>query len=194
MTTIVQFKKKYQRLTTTVEREQFLLNAREEYKDTATPAMRKFLNKCIKEHNDEVARTKNYASKSLGELKKLFTTFTTAAEMRQFILDVKGIYAASNNAELRRFLNECTKTHNAMVEESYIDPAENGDSEQAQYAQYAQHAEQAEYAQHAQQAHQTYHAEYMEQAAQAVQAAYAEDPEYTGGDSEEAPDSQANNT
>ena len=193
METIADYKEKFNQLSTIHEREQFLWETREKYKDFASPAMKRFLNNCIKLYNDEVARTYDYASKSIRELKQIFNTFTTAAEMRQFILDIKGIYGASKNAELRKFLNACTKKHNALVDDTeadYADSSEDG----AMYPEYPQHEEETEEnyvvekfgdflpmnpigsAAPAPSPVQAAHEEYMENAAQAVQAAHTEHP------------------
>ena len=211
MTTITEFKKRYKKLASVVERERFLLAAKENYKDTASPEMRKFLNKCIKEFNEEVARTKSYVGKSLLELQKIFDKFTTTEDMRQFIMDVKGMYSASKNPEIRKFLNECTRAHNAKVKEN--DPAledsadddapamsphyaelapgaeEKNSAQPAENTQYPQQAEQAEQEENAVE---LVHAEYMEQAAQATQSAHAEEPQYFEEETEEEYEEETN--
>ena len=120
METIADYKEKYRSLTSMLEREQFLLETREKYKDFASPAMKKFLNNRIKEFNDEVARTNYYASLSFRALRRVFDSFTTVPEMKQFIMDIKGIYGDSKNYELRKLLNRCVKKHNTLLEESGI--------------------------------------------------------------------------
>ena len=158
METIADYKEKYRQLTSMLEREQFLLETREKYKDFASPAMKKFLNNRIKEFNDEVARTNYYASLSFRELRRVFDSFTTVPEMRQFILDIKGIYGDSRNYELRKLLNRCVKKHNTLLEESGIfeDSQEGYDVMHEGYPEYMEHEE---YAQNDQLLQKEHHAE-----------------------------------
>ena len=208
MQTIADYKEKFNQLTTIHEREQFLLETREKYKDFASPAMKRFLNNCIKLYNDEVARTYYYASKSIRELQHVFNTFTTAAEMRQFILDIKGIYGDSKNTELRRFLNKCIRAHNALIDEFDINFMDSMAEDIAMHTAYPQYEETEETEENyvvekfpeftkltdhdptggfTGNPVKTAHEEYMEQAAQAVQTAHAGNPEYTGTNTEQTP-------
>ena len=150
MRTIADLKEKYVQLTSIEEREQFLIEAKEKYKDFATPALKRFLNSCIKEYNDEVARRKDYASKSVRELKRIFQSFETVWEMRQFILDIKGIYGDTKNTEMRKFLNDCTKKHNALTEQYSIEYAEAMAEYDAMHNEYPEHMEYMEHEEHEQ--------------------------------------------
>ena len=151
METIADYKEKYRQLNSMLEREQFLLETREKYKNFASPAMKRFLNVRIKEFNEEVARTNYYASISFRELRRIFDSFTDVWEMRRFILDIKGIYGDSKNYELRKLLNRCIRKHNAMLEELGINLedslSEDGyiHAEYPQDSEYGEQADQMEY-------------------------------------------------
>jgi hypothetical protein len=150
MWTIAELKEKYRQCTTIVEREQFLIETKEKYNKFATPALKRFLNSCIKEYNDDIARRKDYASRPVRELKRIFQSFETVWEMRQFILDIKGIYGDTKNIEMRKFLNDCTKKHNALIQQYSIEYAEAMAEYEAMQDGYPEHLEHMEYMEHEQ--------------------------------------------
>ena len=152
MPAIAKYKEVFNQLTTAAQRQQFIFEVKERHQDSITPEMRRFLNSCIKVYNEEIARATEYATKSIRELREVFKTFTTAAQMRQFILDIKGIYDASKNAEVRKFLNDCTRTHNSMVAEIAVDTEDSPEEGDVELAEDMENAEDVQDAHDAQDA------------------------------------------